>query len=346
LNRSGESVRHRRATDERARLTTELGAADKITAAMAEWRKSHPVPRASLLQVADHVDHIKQVAGIDHIGLGGDFDGITSTVVGLDNVSTYPLLIAELLRRGYTDEDVKKIAGRNILRVLRQAEETARRMQGQKSSSNPQIPKSPDPQMPVVVALGDSTTAGTPAFQSPVEAPPNGRGDVTSQYAYWLMQRHADWRVLNRGVNGERTDEIAARFDRDVLAAHPQAVVILGGVNDVYRGRTVDEVQAQLATMYARAASARIAVVACSIIPFDTATAEQNAKMHAINAWILSQATPGGNIMFADTRKAAASASDPDRLSASADGLHPDVNGYHRMADAIEPVLRVILAKR
>ena len=59
----------------------------------------------------------------------------------------------------------------------------------------------------VIVAFGDSTTAGTPLFESPLEAPPDGRGDERSQYAYWLMARHPDWRVLNRGVNGERSDQ-------------------------------------------------------------------------------------------------------------------------------------------
>ena len=69
-----------------------------------------------------------------------------------------------------------------------------------------------------IVALGDSTTAGTPAFKSPIEAPPDGAGNAESQYAYWLMQTHPDWRVLNRGVNGERSDQIRARFARDVIA--------------------------------------------------------------------------------------------------------------------------------
>ena len=80
--------------------------------------------------------------------------------------------------------------------------------------------------MTTIVALGDSTTAGTPAFRSPIEAPPDGAGNVESQYAYWLMQTHPDWRVLNRGVNGERSDQIRARFARDVVAATPAAVVI------------------------------------------------------------------------------------------------------------------------
>ena len=75
--------------------------------------------------VADHIDHIRKVAGIDHIGLGGDFDGIDTVVEGLEDVSKYPALTAELLRRGYGDEDIKKILGLNILRVMRKAESVA-----------------------------------------------------------------------------------------------------------------------------------------------------------------------------------------------------------------------------
>src|SRR2546430_14448941 len=73
-----------------------------------------------------------------------------------------------------------------------------------------------------IVGLGDSTTAGTPAFRSPLEAPPDGEGDPESQYAFWMVRAHPDWTVLNRGINGQRAAEIRARFDRDVLAVHPQ----------------------------------------------------------------------------------------------------------------------------
>jgi lysophospholipase L1-like esterase len=202
------------------------------------------------------------------------------------------------------------------------------------------------PQSPIViVAFGDSTTAGTPAFKSPIEAPPNGSGNEQSQYAYWLMQQHKDWRVLNRGVNGERTDQIAARFDRDVLAAHPRVVVILAGVNDVYQGRPVEFVKAQLRAMYDRAKQSGIAVVAGSIIPYNTASPEQNAKMHEINAWIADQASRDAGIAFVDTRKAAA-AQDPDRLAGSPDALHPDVAGYRNMAAAIEAVVAAVLARK
>src|SRR5688500_10786726 len=69
-----------------------------------------------------------------------------------------------------------------------------------------------------IVALGDSTTAGTPGFLSPVEAAPDGKGDETSQFAYWMMKARPGWRVLNRGVNGERSEQILGRFARDVLA--------------------------------------------------------------------------------------------------------------------------------
>jgi len=114
---------NKRETAERERLTALPGSRpDGITAGIDAWRKTNTAPRATLVQVADHIDHIKKIAGIDHIGLGGDFDGITSVVHGLEDVSTYPALIAELLKRGYGDEDIKKIAGRNLLRVFRGAE--------------------------------------------------------------------------------------------------------------------------------------------------------------------------------------------------------------------------------
>ncbi len=103
--------------------------------AMDAWRKANPGPRATVAQVADHVDHIRKVAGIDHIGLGGDFDGITEVVQGLEDVSTYPALTAELLKRGYSDDDVKKVIGLNVLRAWRQAERVATDLQKQRGPS-------------------------------------------------------------------------------------------------------------------------------------------------------------------------------------------------------------------
>lgn len=123
-------------SSEEARLRPELaGDAGAVARALAAWEKSNPAPRATLADAADHVDHIRKVAGIDHIGIGGDFDGITSVPEGLEDVATYPHLTAELLRRGYTDEDVKKILGLNILRVMRAVETVSARLQKQRSAS-------------------------------------------------------------------------------------------------------------------------------------------------------------------------------------------------------------------
>ncbi len=134
---SGEVAAHSKMQDaEEARLKTENPdneAARK--AGLDAWKAAHPAPPATLAQVADHIDHIRKVAGIDHIGFGGDFDGITTVVQGLEDVSTYPKLTAELLRRGYTDEDVKKVMGMNLLRVMRAAEKDASRLQKERPAS-------------------------------------------------------------------------------------------------------------------------------------------------------------------------------------------------------------------
>jgi lysophospholipase L1-like esterase len=195
---------------------------------------------------------------------------------------------------------------------------------------------------PVIVCLGDSTTAGTPLFKSPVESPPAGEGDERSQFAYWLRRARPHWTVLNRGVDGERTDQIAARFDEDVLAHLPDVVVILAGVNDVYQGRAPRDITPVLDALYRRARDAGIAVVAATIVPFNTATADQNARMRDVNAWIERRARELG-LGFADTRAAAASPTNPDRLAGSPDDLHPDVEGYRRMAEALLPVVDGIL---
>jgi membrane dipeptidase len=102
---------------------------------LAEWTAAYPATRASIQDAADHIDHIRSVAGIDHIGLGGDFDGITAVVEGLEDVSTYPALTAELLRRGYKDADVLKITGQNVLRVMRSVEDVSKTLQSRRAAS-------------------------------------------------------------------------------------------------------------------------------------------------------------------------------------------------------------------
>ena len=191
----------------------------------------------------------------------------------------------------------------------------------------------------IVVCLGDSTTAGTPLFKSPLEAPPHGAGDERSQFAHWLRQARPAWRVVNCGIDGQRSDEIAARFDRDVLGQHAGAVIIIAGVNDVYQGRDASHVTGQLDGMYRRAHAHGLPVIAGSIVPYNTATADQNARMHAINAWIAREAASREGLYFVDTRAATAAAGDPDRLAASPDDLHPDIDGYRRMAAALLPAI-------
>ncbi len=88
----------------------------------AEWERAHPLPRATLAQVADHVEHVREVAGVAHVGLGGDFDGTPDVTAGLEDVSAYPALFAELLGRGWTEPDCAALAGGNLLRALRSAE--------------------------------------------------------------------------------------------------------------------------------------------------------------------------------------------------------------------------------
>lgn len=107
-----------------------------VETGLETWTREHPVPRATLAQVADHVEHVRRVAGVDHVGIGSDFDGITSVPVGLEGVDDYPALLAELLRRGWTDEEVKKLAGHNVLRVFREAEKVSQRLRKERPASD------------------------------------------------------------------------------------------------------------------------------------------------------------------------------------------------------------------
>jgi membrane dipeptidase len=102
--------------------------------ALAAWRLKHPsLHEASLTDVADHIDHVRKVAGIDHVGIGSDFDGFDGAPDGLEDVSCYPALLAELMRRGYTREEIKKVAGLNLLRVLREVEKVSAQLKRDKS---------------------------------------------------------------------------------------------------------------------------------------------------------------------------------------------------------------------
>lgn len=105
------------------------GDREDANAAMLKFEMENPRPQATVADVVDHIEHVRDVAGIDHVGLGADFDGISSTPVGLEDVSTYPALVTELLRRGWTDGEIGKLTNGNVLRALREAENVALRLQ-------------------------------------------------------------------------------------------------------------------------------------------------------------------------------------------------------------------------
>ncbi|HEY1586259.1 MAG TPA: dipeptidase [Polyangia bacterium] len=110
-----------------------------VKADVAKWRASHARPHATIAQVADHIEHVRKIAGVDHVGIGSDFDGIPDTVDGLEDVSKYPAVFAELARRGWSDEDLAKLSSGNVLRVLKQAEDVSARLKKTRKPSTATI---------------------------------------------------------------------------------------------------------------------------------------------------------------------------------------------------------------
>ncbi|MEZ5498285.1 MAG: dipeptidase [Steroidobacteraceae bacterium] len=117
-----------------------LGQPERAQAALAGWDAANPPPVVTLEEVADHIEYLRRVAGIDHIGIGSDFDGIPGGPKGLEGVDRYPALLAELLRRGWTDMDVAKLAGLNVLRVLESAEQAAKKLSAERPPSEATVP--------------------------------------------------------------------------------------------------------------------------------------------------------------------------------------------------------------
>jgi membrane dipeptidase len=116
-----------------------IAARAKSKADVDQWRASHPRPQATIADVANVIEHVRKIAGVDHVGIGSDFDGITDNVVGLEDVSTYPAIFAELARRGWSDTDLAKLANGNVLRVLRENEKVAARLQKTRKPSTATI---------------------------------------------------------------------------------------------------------------------------------------------------------------------------------------------------------------
>jgi membrane dipeptidase len=120
-----------------------IGQPERAKAALAQWDSQHPKPVTTLEQVADHIEHIRQVAGVDHVGLGSDFDGIPEGPRGLEAVDRYPALLLELMRRGWSDTDIAKVAGENVLRVMEQAERVAVRLSAAEGPSEAVVEAAP-----------------------------------------------------------------------------------------------------------------------------------------------------------------------------------------------------------
>jgi membrane dipeptidase len=112
-----------------------IGQPERAKAALARWDAEHPQPVTTLEQVADHIEHIRQIAGVDHVGLGSDFDGIPDGPRGLESVAGFPTLLIELMRRGWSDADVAKVAGENVLRVMSGAENVAVKLRARSPAS-------------------------------------------------------------------------------------------------------------------------------------------------------------------------------------------------------------------
>lgn len=115
------------------------GMPDVVSEKMEQWDTENEAPKSTLEQVADHIDYIADLIGVEYVGIGGDYDGIPTLPLGLEDVSTYPDLFAELLKRGYSEEDLQKIAGLNMLRVLRGAEEVSERLRQEREPSEVRI---------------------------------------------------------------------------------------------------------------------------------------------------------------------------------------------------------------
>lgn len=148
------------------------------------------------------------------------------------------------------------------------------------------------------------------------------------------MKAHPDWTVLNRGINGQRTDDVASRFERDVLQERPDYVIVLVGVNDVYQHIPLNSVKENLLAIYEKAIAARITLLTATVLPYNTASVNESEAIRNINSWIRDTASRLG-ALFCDTNQVTRNPSNPNRLLTSPDGLHPDASGYRKMGEAI-----------
>lgn len=138
---------NRQMGEEATRLGVDPGA-EPLDPALAAWAEAHPRPHATVADVVAHIQHVREVAGIDHVGLGGDFDGVESLPDGITGVDAYPEILAALMAAGWSEADIRKLAGENLLRVMRAVEAVARSKADER------------PGMAVNAAMGAAAAAG------------------------------------------------------------------------------------------------------------------------------------------------------------------------------------------
>ena len=152
------------------------------------------------------------------------------------------------------------------------------------------------------------------------------------------MRSHPDWEVLNRGINGERSDQILGRFRRDVVASEPDFVIVLAGVNDVYQDFPLEFTEGNLGKMYDIAKREEVRLVTASILPFNSMSHRRAIAMKNLNRWIEARSRVL-SALFCDTSAAVSDRLNSTILADSPDGLHPGVEGYRRMGEALTRVV-------
>lgn len=195
-----------------------------------------------------------------------------------------------------------------------------------------------------VVGLGASMTAGTPGFYSPRERPPHGEGDEQSQYAYWMRRLRPSWEVLNRGMRGQRTDQILQRFQYDAVETEPDVLILMAGTNDLYQGFGLQAPLANLKVMLEQTLSSGRAVVSASIPPLNVASETLKKEILEFNHE-LKLMTGRMNIVFFDAYRLLEDPFRPGFIPDSPDDVHPGVEGYRKLGEALVSAVEAALER-
>ncbi len=194
------------------------------------------------------------------------------------------------------------------------------------------------PSHTVIMALGDSITAGAPAFRSPAEFPPDGHGNPQSQYGYWIEKKHPEWKLINRGISGQTSAQILARLNQELETFKPEKVILMAGVNDIFQGYPAEVTIQNLQSLYDELSRRGIPVMTLTILPYRGLTPEKFARLQKINQWIKSDAAQK-ELGFCDTFAVMHAPGNPKELLGTPDGLHPDAASYQIMGVAITAAL-------